>query len=164
MPDTPISGISVGGLTSNEGDTMASPHKICCQHCYIAYDICDGKECPHDVHPNLSAYVGFCERYCTHPKASRADQFLRKEILMDTDLGTFCGIQFTEFFGGKDRGRCIQLTSIRIPRGDIGSIQLTKEQAAYVSEMLSEWAGKIVETSEARELATKVRASTNCQE
>lgn len=54
------------------------PHWVACQHCHVNYDICTGKQCPHDVHPNNRAYVGFCDRTCreVRAKGSRENQYV----------------------------------------------------------------------------------------
>lgn len=41
-----------------------------------SHDLCDRKECVHDVHSDLTAYVGLCDHYCgtTRGKGSRAGE------------------------------------------------------------------------------------------
>ena len=69
------------------------PHWICCQHCLVAFDICDGRLCVHDVQPNNRAFVGFCERLCSQirAKAKRENEYIessrivRETASMDTE-------------------------------------------------------------------------------
>jgi len=67
---------------------------------------------------------------------------------MSTELRSFTsGIALTRFFGGKDRGTCIQVTHAK---GDkFGhNIQLTREQAHELAHDLMDFANQVEQESE----------------